>query len=294
MTMLERPTSGTAFHEPIPPPFLTVRVQRLDLTPTLTALCAGYEGGEWRAKALADHMMEWLPEFALNYNERQAFGPSNGVRLLREAAQRVYTTKKFANRGEFGELLLHIAARQVFNTLPAISKIYYKDADNDTVKGFDSVHVLATPTTLELWVGEVKFYQDISAAISDVVQELGAHTAPGYLRREAAAITNKIEPTWPHADRLKKLLDQNTSLDQVFDAMVIPVLLTYNSDAVNAHQRATEEFHAAFQAEVEAHHRTFGRKTLPPLRVHLFLVPLKDKQELLKHLDEGLRRWQTL
>lgn len=172
-----------------------MRVQRLDLTPTLTALCAGYEGGEWRAKALANHMMEWLPEFALNYTERQTFGPNNGVRLLREAAQRVYTTKKFENRGEFGELLLHIAARQVFNTLPAISKIYYKDADNDTVKGFDSVHVLATATTLELWVGEVKFYEDINAAIRDVTQELGLHTAPGYLRREAAAITNKSGST---------------------------------------------------------------------------------------------------
>jgi hypothetical protein len=269
-------------------------MQQLDLTPTLTALCAGYEGGEWRAKALADHMMEWLPEFALNYTERQNFGHHTGVRLLREAAQRVYTTKKFENRGEFGELLLHIAARQVFNTLPAISKIYYKDADNDTVKGFDAVHVLATDQSLELWVGEVKFYDEINRAIRDVAEELGQHTTPGYLRREAAAITNKIDPTWPHADRLQKLLDPNTSLDEVFDAMVIPVLLTYNSDAVGAHDRICDEFDAAFQAEVATHHRTFCRKALPPLRIHLFLVPLKDKQELLKHLDEGLRRWQTL
>jgi len=285
---------SAAFHEPIPPPFLHVRAQDLDLTPTITALCAGYEGGEWRAKALADHMMEWLPEFALNYTERHAFGHHTGVRMLREAAQRVYKTEKFQKRGEFGELLLHIAARQVFNTLPAISKIYYKDSDNDTVKGFDAVHVLATETTLELWVGEVKFYQDIGAAIREVVEELGQHTAPGYLRREAAAITNKIDPAWPHADRLKRLLDATTSLDDVFDAMVIPVLLTYNSDVVNAHQRISEEFDAAFKMEVLTHHKTFSRKALPPLRIHLFLVPLKDKQALLKHLDEGLRRWQTL
>ena len=76
--------------------------------------------------------------------------------------------------------------------------------------------------------------------------------------------------------------------------MVIPVLLTYNSAAVNAHQRVTEEFDDAFKAEVLTHHGTFSRKTLPPLRIHLFLVPLKDKQALLQHLDEGLRKWQTL
>jgi len=242
------------------------------LSPTLTALCAGYEGGRWRAKELAAHMMEWLPEFALSYQERQALRHNNTVRMLRAAAQRVYATKKFENRGEFGELLLHIAARQVFNTLPAISKIYYKDADNDTVKGFDAVHVLAAGAILELWLGEVKFYDNIARAIREVVEELGQHTTPGYLRREAAAIINKIDPQWPHADRLKKLLDPNTSLDTVFDAMCIPVLLTYNSDVLNAHDRVNDAFHQAFTAEVSAHHGTFSRKTLPPL----FPAPAHD------------------
>ena len=217
--MTSKPPDHGAFHEPIPPPFLEVRVQELALAPTLTALCAGYEGGQWRAKQLAEHMMEWLPEFALNYEERHALRHNNSVRMLRAAARRVYATKKFENRGEFGELLLHIAARQVFNTLPAISKLYYKDSDNDTVKGFDAVHVLANDKTLELWLGEVKFYDDITRAIRDVTQELGDHTMPRYLRREAAAIVNKIDANWPHADRLKKLLDPNASLDQIFDAM---------------------------------------------------------------------------
>lgn len=288
------PSVNAPFYEPIPPPFLTVRAQRLDLAPTLTALCAGYEGGQWRAKALAEHMMEWLPEFALNYEERQALRHNNSVRMLRAAARRVYATEKFANRGEFGELLLHIAARQVFNTLPAISKLYYKDSDNDTVKGFDAVHVLATAAGLELWLGEVKFYDEITRAIRDVVAELGKHTTPGYLRREAAAIINKIDSNWPHADRLTRLLDPNTSLDEIFDAMCIPVLLTYNSDVINAHQSVTDAFHAAYSVEVEAHRETFSKKILPPLRIHLFLVPLKDKQQLLQYLDEGLRTWQTL
>jgi Cap4 SAVED domain len=154
--------------------------------------------------------------------------------------------------------------------------------------------VLATDSALELWLGEVKFYSDISRAIRDVTEELGNHTTPGYLRREAATIINKIDPNWPHADRLKKLLDPNTSLDQVFDAMVIPILLTYDSVAVNAHRRVTEAFNAAFKAEVEEHHTTFRDKTLPPFRIHLFLVPLKEKRELLRYLDEGLRKWQTL
>ena len=41
----------------------------------------------------------------------------------------------------WGNLVTH-SMRQVFDTIPAISKIFYKDSANDTVKGFDAVHVL--------------------------------------------------------------------------------------------------------------------------------------------------------
>jgi hypothetical protein len=84
--------------------------------------------------------------------------------MLRAAAQRVYATKKFANRGEFGELLLHIAARQVFNTLPEI-KVYYKDADNDTVKGFDSVHAVG-------WHYDAVRTEDLTAQLRHLLQNL--------------------------------------------------------------------------------------------------------------------------
>jgi hypothetical protein len=287
-------TASGGFQEPMPPAFLMTRVHRLDLKPTLTGFCVGYECGRWRAEELASHMMEWLPEFALDYNERKAIQASNATRALRAAAQRVYKTDKFQKRGEFGELLLHIAMRQVFETLPAISKIYYKDSDNDTVKGFDAVHVVASEQALELWLGEVKFYEDISNAITDVVAELEKHTQPAYLKREFAAIINKIDAVWPYADRLKKLLDPNTSLDSVFDAICVPVLLTYDSDTINAHDRTNDSYCAQFQEEIEHHHRTFSQKALPPVRIHLFLVPLKEKQELLKALDAGLKTWQKI
>lgn len=244
---------SASFSEAHPAPFLEVRVQLLDLSPALIALCAGYESGRWRGKQLVDHMMEWLPEFALTYSERRSLGSNSAVRLIRAAARSIYATEKFKNRGEFGELLLHIAIRQVFQTLPAISKIYYKDSDNDTVKGFDAVHVVATEDSLELWIGESKFYEDISKAIADVVDELQIHTQGSYLRREFAAVVNKIDQRWPHAERLKKMLDDTTSLDVIFDATSIPVLLTYDSDAVNAHDKVTQQYVEAFVDEVKRH-----------------------------------------
>lgn len=40
------PIGGSA-REALPNPFLTVRMNWLNLDPSLTAVCAGYEGGQW-------------------------------------------------------------------------------------------------------------------------------------------------------------------------------------------------------------------------------------------------------
>lgn len=268
--------------------------------PGLTGLCAGYESGEWRANQLARHLIEWLPEFALTYKEIESLGPHNLVRLLARAATVIYNTRTASpsnrnKRGEIGEILLHAALRQVFKTLPAISKFYFKDAANNTVKGFDAVHVVASPSSLELWLGEVKFYTSIAQAINEVVDEIVKHTANDYLRSEFALITNKIDDSWPHAARLKRLLDANTSLDTVFDSMVVPVLLTYESSVVQAHSAVSAAFEDAIRQELRRHHGTFAAKALPRhIRIHLFLLPMKAKQALVSAFDGRLQSCQSI
>jgi hypothetical protein len=241
--------------------------------------------------------MEWLPEVALRHSERESLRHDTAVRSLARAARTVFETDKYKRRGEFGELLLHILLRQEYGTIPAISKLFYKDSPNDTVKGFDAVHVVAKPDALELWLGEAKFYTDISAAIRDVVAELETHTKTPYLRTEFAAIVNKIDPAWPHADRLRLLLDKDTSLDKVFKCARIPVLLTYDSDCVCRNTAECEEYVAAFTAEVRAHHAKFAEslkgKLPAEVSVHLFLLPLGKKKHLVDAIQARLKAWQT-
>ncbi|HWA25582.1 MAG TPA: DUF1837 domain-containing protein [Lacunisphaera sp.] len=212
-----------------PEPFITARIHDQGGKPGVTGLCIGYERNSWRASQLADHAIEWLPEFVLKHSEAIDLNSGNAVKLIRHAARKVYESKKFENRGEFGELFLHLAIRQVFKSQPAISKLYYKSALNDTVKGFDAVHVVGNPGNLELWLGESKFYSDIGAAIRDVVDELKKHTEIEYLRDEFLLIKGKIDPNWPHAAELDQLLSSNTSLDVIFSKACVPVLLTYDT-----------------------------------------------------------------
>lgn len=284
------------------PPLLTVLQHRPESTPGLTGLCAGFESGEWRFEALAEALLEWLPEFCLRQGELTDLTPRTIARRMKRAARLVYETRKFENRGEFGELLLHVVLAEVFHTLPAISKIYYKDGPNETVKGFDAVHVVpvagpdgAPDSALELWLGEVKFYDDAARAIRDVVAELQKHADRNYLRREFAAVRNKIDDSWPHATALRRLLDENTSLDTVFSALCVPVLLTYDSTTLGAHTAHGGRYVAEIRAEWERHYNAFVKKGLPEhLKVHLFLVPLATKARLIAALDDRLRVWQQL
>jgi len=278
-----------------PDPFLTVRVHDLAHAPSITGLCTGYEQGSWRAVALADHIMEWLPEFSLTAAECEELGHHNAIKLLKKAANRVYATDKFARRGEFGEILLHAAIRQVFDSYPVISKIYYKTSPNDTVKGFDAVHVVATGKLLELWLGEAKFYDSISRAIADVAKDLERHTRADYLRTEFALILDKIDPQWPHASTIRRLLQPQTSLDEVFERACIPVLLTYDSPCISDHNATTSAYKTAFEKEIRMHWAAFSSKQkVKELRVHLFLLPLNSKVELLEILDRKLKSYQAL
>lgn len=253
----------------------------------------------WRTTQLAEHIVEWLPEFALAPSEWQGLQHANAVQSLRMAAKTVYESKKFERRGEFGELFLHAIIRQVHDSIPAISKIYYKTATNDTVKGFDAVHVVGPPDDMELWLGEAKFYDNISRAITDVVAELETHLGIDYLRTEFLLLKGKIDLTQPHAASLQRLFSPNTSLDEVFKRVCIPVLLTYDSDCVTTHKACTAEYENDFISELDAHYAAFiekkGKKQFPTdVRIHLFLMPLHTKKTLVAELDRKLKTWQQL
>ncbi|PXF32496.1 hypothetical protein WH50_04220 [Pokkaliibacter plantistimulans] len=285
-----------------PDSFLNIIFHEISETGDDLALCAGFERGQWRNEQLADHMMEWLPEFALEYSELSEIGHANALRMTKKAAKIVYQTEKYGLRGEFGELLLHIAIRQVYETLPAVSKIYYKSAVNETVKGFDAVHVVRKDNDLELWIGETKFYENITKAIYDVSKEIVDHLETDYLRSEFILIKNKIDPSWPEAEKLKKLLHANTSLDEVFKKACIPILLTYDSDVVGVSGVSNDEYREKIRGELINTYARLREKIGSeyknrftqdfPLTAHVILVPLREKKKLIAALDERLKALQ--
>lgn len=261
------------------------------------ALSSGYELKKFRNERLASLMLEALPDFALRFTEFKNLDSTTLMSKLKLAAEHVYKTDKFKSRGEFGELLLHLVLRDYFNTVPIVSKLFYKDSANNTVKGFDAVHVTHEKISNELniWLGETKFYKDISQAISDVVKELNDHFDQSFLRSEFVFITTKADHEKEIVEKFQELISKNTSLDKVFKRIRVPVLLTYESLAVAGNEVDDEKYSKEVEKELIKHSNTFRGKPLPDfVEIILILVPLDQKEDLVKILDAKLKALQAL
>jgi hypothetical protein len=289
--------STTSVYAERPEPLFEVRVHIPDPLPTARGLCAGYDRGVWRNNEFAAYLFEYLPDFALRHGELGPAGSSEWVPKLTAAARSVYTTDKFHRRGEFGELLLHAVIRELWEAEPAVSKIYYKDGPNQTVKGFDAVHaVLSADRPLELLLGEVKFYRSIDKAMTDVAKELREHFGnDAWLRSEFIAVTRKLDSSWPHAQTLRDLLHRRRTLDEIVSRVRVPVLLTYESKSVGTHTACDEEYCAQLAAEITSIRERFSGRDLPKaVTIELLLVPLHRKADLLKALETRLRAWRVI
>ena len=285
---------GKSVIEPPPQPFLAVRVEVSHEVPSFLGLCASYEMGKWRSEQFAGYLMEQLIEFIYPPEDWDKAKASTAYKMLRNAARAVYTTDKYKNRGEIGELILFAIMRSHYHSIPLVSKFFFKDSSNDTVKGFDGVHIIEGDGGLELWLGEAKFYTGASRAIADAIQSITEHLEANYLRQEFMWIGNKIPAKPKSLEEIRRLLDENTSLDEVFPVLHIPVLITYESSALRTHSQATEAFKKAVTKELLSHFASFKNKcTFKEVSVHLIVVPLHSKKDLQDHFERKLKGAQA-
>lgn len=272
-----------------PDKFLEIRCTSLIGGENAITLCAGYEGEEWRSKKLAAHIFAWLPQVALDQTRRDTFDTGNWHDRIQLAAAHVYRTKKTGSRGEIGEILLHIACVQEFGTLPVLCKLVLKTSHNDTVKGFDAVHVIYKDSAFELWLGESKFYTDPKRAIKDALASVREHLLPTFLDTEKAMLYGHIPDNVPQADEIRKLLHQNTTSDKLLKDSVFPVLIAYESDAVANHSDVTEEYLQEIQQEVSALHQHVAKSGKDiTVRLQLIFAPMHLKKAVIEHFDKKL------
>ena len=207
-----------------------------------------------------DAVMRYLPEYAMGDDP----APTSTIDLvpyLKETANSVIKVKKIAEirkyieaetpydqwdpdilkiystKGIFSELILHFLLRSIHNTMPLISKIYFKDSFAHEAHGFDSVHV---SDDNKLWLGETKFYNDSKRGIKALIEDLNAHFKHDYLKDQFLIINRALSHKNPEREGWIEKLQNATRLEEKLEMIVVPLLCIYEDsfattiiDAIN-------------------------------------------------------------
>ena len=257
--------------------------------------CAGFELGEWRAKKLAEHLMNWLPHFALRNGEMESIGPQNHFKVVKEAASRVFKSGASDKRGEIGELLLHIVCVTEYRAHAFLSRLFYKMRTNDQVTGFDSTLVTYDPDAdeIELWLGEAKFYTDTKQAVAAALESLTGHLEQGFLEETKILIGPKVEPSTPGYAQLQWLFDDGNTLDELIARIVVPVLVASESAAAADYSKNPDGYGSLVIEEYQYIRGRLSESSLQDrVRIIVIYVPLASKDRLVKEFVSKLEAFE--
>lgn len=260
-----------------------------ETVPATGIYCAGFELSAWRCNALADHLIEWIADYALHEDELRVHHGNMYVRL-REAAIRIYSSADYAQRGEVGEIALHAICREFFRTIPIAPRVFYLTSSNEVVKSFDMVHVGYPAAGPELWLGEAKFYTNGVEGARAAVKSLTQHLDQGFLQNEKLILGPQISRNIPEYQRIRDLLSTQTSLDELFKTAVFPVCIASESVATASAKTICDEYSAALALELAEMSRVIAASGLPKrARLVLLHLPLGSKQKLADAFDARLK-----
>lgn len=275
----------------------------------------------------ADVFSENVLEYAFAYAQ---IPPAQITRKLREAAQsmiklhdvqklRSYFTEDvpeedwdadflrwYEKKGIFGEVILHLFLKEFKDTIPLISKLYFKDSFAQEAKGFDSVHVSANGETL--WLGETKFYRTwkkhgvVKGGIDELVEDLKKHFSKDYLSEQYVIIKRGLETEYEHPQRAAWIekLNKPILLKDVFQYIRIPLLCVYEDGIARDYLQPITE--AAKDAGIIAHTTTVrdyynSINTFPhkdQVETLLILMPIEAKRKIVKCMLEKIWHIQNI
>lgn len=297
------------------------RISNADLRAYLVGFDLNDEGAmEYRWKSFTNILLNVLQEFAFAFHEGEVTDNTKTLTKIVEAARAIYKIEafqkvkeiceaggciddkiedKYLRRGEFGELILHLLLRDFHETIPLISKIYFKDAYGATVHGFDAVHI--SPETKTLWLGESKLYLDPKIGLKALIEDIKQHIKRDYLNDEFTLISKKLIhfDNIPEKDYWLGLLSNETKLSNQIASINIPLLCTYTCDLFSKYEDENlAEFREEFNKEISDLKKYFDNNNNHPLKgqlnIILLLFPVKCKKELVKRLHSKISLLQEV
>lgn len=260
----------------------------------LLSLINDYEEGEWKFDKFNNYIMNTLAETALSKKEREALR-EEPYSLIKQSIANLNQKE-----GEVGEIFLYGIMKKYYNALPIVPKIFYKQNINDNAKGADSVHLTIENQECHLWLGESKFYTDITDAISKAIKSIKDLLVKDKLNKEKSIITNvndlelymedkKDEISEENMNKIKKILRQETSIDELKNILHIPISIIYQCEITKQYNELSEEY----KQEIAKFHQEKAKQAITKItnelntvhkvekiKFHIILFPVPDKEKI--------------
>lgn len=214
--------------------------------------------------------------------------------------------KWYEKKGVFGEVILHMILKEFKNTIPLISKMYFKDSFSQEAKGFDAVHVSSDGSTL--WLGETKFYKAwkkrgvLKGGIDELVEDLNNHFNKDYLSEQFVIIKRGLDAQLCHPQREQwvEKLNKPILLKDVFQYIRIPLLCIYEDDIALEYLKTVEESiknagvctHTATVYDYYKEINTYPHRD--QVQIVLILMPVEAKKKLVKCMLEKIWHMQNI
>ena len=272
-------------------------------------------------REFVDAVMRYLPEYAMG-DEPVPTSIIDLVPFLKETAQSVIKVKKiseikkyidgdtpydqwdpeildiYVSKGIFSELILHFLLRAVHNTMPLISKVYFKDSFAHEAHGFDSVHVSEDG---KLWLGETKFYNDGKRGIKALIEDLNAHFKHDYLKEQFVIINRALFNKNPERISWIEKLNSASRLEEKLEMVVIPLLCIYEDRVAADVMKAINEGidadmlvldHVTGMKEYFEKKNTFVHKDR--VQTLLILLPVECKKRIISEMLTRICSMQSI
>jgi hypothetical protein len=178
----------------------------------------------------------------------------------------------------------------VLGSEPIACKLFVQSSTG--MRSFGNAHIIHTSNGDELWVGRASLatatsYDDVLSAI---VKELEHVLDAEFLKEERETILTLREPQHLLPTTLEAALSRNSPIDDLCDAICIPVLIGYDSAVLQSGY--AYDYRARLIAEVARAYDTLKPRlpeALQLVKVHIFFVPLECVKTLCGQFNELLQ-----
>lgn len=195
--------------------------------PNIKGIDIGFTMKAWNLSSLTETVHDWIIDYCLSHKEKANFiGPARG---LFKHARANYPVN---DMNALGDLFLHIAIRDSYKTIPIMNKVF--DINNRT---FSCTHAVLNLDNIELWIGASSVSTNIEDAVGSAVKNIEYIMSLTTIKQRLFMLTAEIDESWPHTDKLKRLVNSSLTIEERFDKIIIPVFLMHDSSIITNYEK---------------------------------------------------------